>query len=298
MEDKKNSCKNDDKKSESCAEFDKNDMSDKKSEEDISEENWPGESNAAKILKSTGWNKDENEPPCVVKKAGFFENYWYHHKWATIIAAFFIFIGGVLIFQMATKEKIDIYMLYCGPASITGERNRAIVSVIGQTMSEDYNGDKKKGVMFSTLSYMNKDQIEAAEKSNPGSFVNTQVNMSNYNQFQSELMVGNTVIYLLDPSLYESIRGNGVFVRLDEIFDSDLDSAMDEYGIRLSDTKLYKYYTALQVLPEDTVMCVRRVSDMSVFKGKNKAKKNNEYHVKMIKDIISFEYPEGYTETD
>ena len=34
------------------------------------------------------------------------------------------------------------------------------------------------------------------------------------------------------------------------------DGAVDEYGVRLGDTEIYKYYQVLQVLPEDTIVCL------------------------------------------
>ena len=45
---------------------------------------------------------------------------------------------------------------------------------------------------------------------------------------------------------------------------------LDEYGVRLGDTELYEKYKVMQLFPEDTVICLRILSEVGASKGKNR----------------------------
>ena len=44
--------------------------------------------------------------------------------------------------------------------------------------------------------------------------------------------------------------------RLTDVLGTMPESTVGECGVRLGDTQLYRYYDALKVLPEDTVVCI------------------------------------------
>ena len=81
---------------------------------------------------------------------------------------------------------------------------------------------------------------------------------------------------------------------LSEIFDEIPEGAIDEYGVRFSETKLCKFYDAAKIFPDDAVIALRRLSTMSVFTGKKKAEKKYEYNLDFFKKMLTFDYPEGY----
>ena len=103
-----------------------------------------------------------------------------------------------------------------------------------------------------------------------------------------EVIAGESVIYLLDPALYESVKAAGGILPLSEVLDTVPSGAIDEYGIRFSDTALYDAVSALQYLPEDTVLCIRKVSTMSVFKGQKKSEEMHARHVELFRQIVAF----------
>ena len=52
-----------------------------------------------------------------IKKGKFLrwlENFWYHYKWHSLIAAFLIFTVTVCTVQMCRKESYDMHILYAG----------------------------------------------------------------------------------------------------------------------------------------------------------------------------------------
>ena len=104
-----------------------------------------------------------------------------------------------------------------------------------------------------------------------------------------EVVAGNSVIYMLDPLLYESVKDAGGLLPLAEVLDEIPQAAIDEYGIRLGDTALSESITGLQRLPEETVLCIRKVSTMSVFKGQKKSEEAHARHVELFRQIAAFE---------
>ena len=258
-----------------------------------------GESNAAKRIRVLTADdfKDEPEKPIRMDTADKITNFWYHHKWKVIIGTFFAVIFGICIAQFASKTTPDICMMYVGPQYINASDNESINRALTSVMS-DYNSDGKVGLQFATIVYLNEDQVKAKEDAAHARgeyFVfDAAANSSNLEQFNYEVMTGNTVIFLLDPAMYEDImdKGMGIFLKLSDVFDELPDAAIDEYGIRLGDTELYSYFTALKNFPRDTVLCIRDVRTMSFYKGKKKMSDILERHVQMMRDLVMFSDPE------
>ena len=74
----------------------------------------------------------------------WFDNFWYHHKWKTIIALFLVVVILVCVLQMCQKEESgDITVLLAGPYGFSDEaaynnlRNALSLSVY----LKDYDGN-------------------------------------------------------------------------------------------------------------------------------------------------------------
>lgn len=237
----------------------------------------------------------------------WFENYWYHYKWHTIITLFFAVVIGVCGYQFITREVPDVYVMYAGPEYVSAGEVISFKSAFKDNM-EDYNGDGEKGVTLITLTCVSEEKIEALESEADAEseefYIDLAANAQNIKQFDMEIFAGEAVVCLLDPSLYERVHSEGGFMKMSEIFTEEELASLelelyDECGIRLGSTKFGKFYSVMSGLPEDTVLCIRKVSTISVFKGKKKYEKLHDYHVDMFKNIVGFEYPEGYVpETD
>ena len=46
------------------------------------------------------------------------DNFWYHYKWHSLIALFFVLVITVCSVQMCTREEYDIHILYAGPDDV------------------------------------------------------------------------------------------------------------------------------------------------------------------------------------
>lgn len=231
---------------------------------------------------------------------GWFDNFWYHHKWKVIIAVFFVIVFGICIYQYATRDVPDVYVMYAGPSYMSAGNVISYKSAMKDVM-QDYNGDGEKGMTLVTLTCVSEEKIEKmkaeAEAESQEFYIDLGANAQNQRQFDMEIFAGEAVICMLDPELYESVKEAGGFMKMSDIFtEEELDGVKlyDECGIYLHDLKFGKFYGVMANLPEDTVLCVRKVATITVFKGKKKYEKLHEYHVDLFRNIVNFEYPEGY----
>ncbi len=257
------------------------------------------QSAAARVMRGLGTDKEER-PEIEVEPVSFWENFWYHHKWKTIIIGFFAMLLIVCFAQMETQDKADVYFMYAGPGFLTANEARRMQDAVKQIMP-DYNEDGEKGVFLADFNYLSEEQIARkraqAEEEGVDLIFDNYGNANVYEQYEMEVIAGESVIYILDPGLYENVKKAGGLMPLSEVLEEVPAEAVDETGIRLADLKFARFFTAMDVFPEDSVLCIRRVSTMSVFKGKKKTERIHAYHTDLFRKIVTFEFPEGYTET-
>lgn len=218
------------------------------------------------------------------------ENYWYHYKWTTIITAFFVFVLGIGIFQMCTREDYDIDILYTGPAMLSTEEKRDLASAFASVMPSDYNDDGEKTVMINDITILSDEQI--AEKEAEAKAESDQL----YYDYSSRedaisrvgtlLTTGETVICLMDQYMYDKYKSDGAFVALEELLDSKPEYAIDDYSVYLMDTPFGQYFSACMALPSDTILCVRRSSVF--FTGKKSAEEQYQLSIETFKNLFTF----------
>lgn len=258
------------------------------------------ESNEAKKLKALGLNDEvKEEEPLKINKLA---NFWYHYRFRIIMIAAFAFIITVATVQFVSRQNPDVSVIYAGPQYITANQNKAFCDVL-QGIAEDYNEDGKTYVQLNDMIFMSDDQMteyieRVAEEEGETAAVDKLTNKQTYERFTYEIFGSNSSICILAEDQYESVAAENGFVPLSELFDEIPDGAIDEYGIRFSETKLCKFYDSAKIFPDDAVIALRRLSTMSVFTGKKKAEKQYEYNKDLFMKILNFEYPEGYTEPE
>ncbi len=261
------------------------------------------QSNAAKRLQMQG-KMEEEETPIPVEKESFLSNFWYHHKWKVILTAAFAFIFLSVGTQFLSKSNPDIKILYAGPLYFTPNQSQG-VSLCLQDLMEDYNGDGEKKIAITDMVYMTAQQMldaqAEAEARGEEFAVDRQSNAQTAEQFTYEIMAGDSWLCFFAPDQYASVADAQAFVPLTEIFGEVPEGAVDDCGIRISETKFYKYYTAMQIFGEDTVVALRKLTTFNKMKGEEKMRSIHGYHKDLFYQMGTFAYPEGYTppeETD
>ncbi len=249
---------------------------------------------SARIMRGLGLDK-ETQPEIQVEPVGFFENFWYHHKWTTIIVSVALLIVLICTMQMCARETPDVYVMYAGPGFLTANEAREVQNSFRQVM-EDYNEDGERGVMLNAINYLTdaqiKEKLDAAEKDGVDLIIDYAGNNDAYERFSLEVLAGESVICILDPSFYARLRGAEALMPLEEVLGYVPEEAIDEYGIRFRDTAFSEFFTATHVFPEDSILCIRRVSVMSAFKGQKKTERAHAYHTELFRSVAEFSLPE------
>lgn len=280
-------------------------MNDKENEnENINKNETPetdeNESLAARRIKALGEDKQETETEEPVK-INRLANIWYHYKVRIIIIAAFAFIISVAMAQYLSRSDPDVYILYAGPDYITANGNTEFCDVL-ESLIDDCNGDNKVYVQLNDMVFMTEDQanayIEYCDETGEDMMLDMLSNKQMNERFTYEVFGGDASICIFSEDQYDSVAEADGFMKLETLFDEIPEGAIDEYGVRLSETKLYKFYDCARIFPEDAVIAIRKVSTMSAITGKKKAEKRHGWSEELFKAILNFEYPEGYVPTE
>lgn len=222
---------------------------------------------------------DKREIKIRGKGSSKLSNFWFYYKWHIIIAVLAVAVIAICTFQACNREKEDMSVVYAGSTYIDGSKYDEIAKLLSSVLPEDIDGDGKKNVSFVKYQIYSNDEINDLKSS--GSTVDTARNSSNYSSFTTYMMTGESSVCFLSKDIYESLRDNGRLKALSEIFGEVPSNAYDEYAVRLADTDLYRYNSAVQIMGEDTFICV-------ALKNVNKNEKNYAHEVNMFKAIVNY----------
>ncbi len=195
----------------------------------------------------------------------WFDNFWYHNKWKTIAALFVTFVLSVCIIQSCTREKPDVAVMYAGDYLYSGSETVTVKQELASVLPMDYNRDGEKVVGLVSYHVMTEEQLKKyqeelqADSNEDGVYerVDTSYFTNQKQLCDSYLMTGECAILLVDESIYKRLAAEeGRLRKLSEVFATVPDSAFSEYGIRFSETALYKNAEQLGKLPESTVLCL------------------------------------------
>ncbi|MBE6607930.1 MAG: hypothetical protein E7633_05210 [Ruminococcaceae bacterium] len=242
---------------------------------------------------------DPNEIKRPTSFKAWVENYWYHYKWHTIVAVFAVILGAMLVFQMATKEKYDIKVIYSGPAQLDGGELEKVSNAFTELLKEDLNGDGKINAITYGEYLLSPEQQKALEdeakkqsiaENTEYVFLYTAENRNNaLNNTNTLVAAGEAIICLMDKYNYDILRSNNAFATLEDILGYKPDFARDDYSVYLKDTDFGKYFeSAFELLPEDTILCIR---GKVVVGGDREYEEIYKGHTKLFEKIISFEIP-------
>ena len=119
-------------------------------------------------------------------------------------------------------------------------------------------------------------------------FVDKSFNSKEYETYNNYVMTGESSVLFLDPWLFEKLVAADRVARVEDVIGYTPEAACGEYGVRLGDTELYREYGVMQLLPEDTVICILRP-----YVAGNSSKK--EYYARekaMFEALVTFESEE------
>lgn len=229
---------------------------------------------------------EEKEDEKKGKFAAWFDNFWYHYKAQTLIALGLIVTVVICTTQIITNEKYDYYMLYAGP-QILAVQDLTYIQRAVSTVGSDLNGDGEVKVALKDIVMLSPEERAAAIEEKDAEF-NPEFIQTEMTDYYQQIMAGDAAIMLLSPYMYGQAKESGLFMPLSEIFNEIPDSAYDESGITLSKTVFGKSFNGIDDLPEDTILCIRRVTSFQNMKNSKKAEKDFAANLELFKTIVNY----------
>ena len=213
------------------------------------------------------------------------ENFFYHYKWHTIVALFLVFTIVICSLQMCQKVSYDIHIMYAGGEEIGKTASGGDISEYQKLNSAlmrvtpDFDENEERNVNLLTLFIPSDKEIEEIKKSE-GYELNIGMVLENQNIFQQNILYSEYSICLLSESLFLEWSENQavtLFAPIGQYTNGNTEDYdfVNEYGIRLASTSLYES-AGIQILPEDTVICIRVFSEVS--SRFNKAENQENYN--------------------
>ena len=197
------------------------------------------------------------------------ENYWYHYKWHTIIALFFVFTFVVILVQCSSRETYDLTVTYAGPRILNTVEQDGFGSALEAVLPADYDGNGNKAVQLVTYGVYSEEELFLAYSSEgpDGTRVTDDFDYSNARKqnvdestaFSTFVKTGESAILFVSPYVYEAYGLSTLAVPLAETFGSEIpEGAADDYAVRLKDTGFYAAYATVRELPDDTLILLMR----------------------------------------
>lgn len=229
----------------------------------------------------------------------WFENYWYHYKWQTLIALVFIVTFAIGFGQIfAEKNNYDVYALYAGAEYLQKLPHDEILNVLedaAETVSKKSDkgeGKDKNDANLQMLIYLTDEQIEAQRKEveEKGEvFVFNYVENNNvFRTYMKQLVSGENVIMFLDPAMYDTAEVNDALYNVQDIIGRKIPGMTESgKGIVLGESGLFEKYPAFAAMPEDSVVCFKKVTHAMKLIGKSESKDSHTFQLDVARELFS-----------
>lgn len=178
---------------------------------------------------------------------------WFYYKWMIICAAVVLVMIVTCFVQCASKDTVDAMVMYIGDHYLPIEYVRSLNASLENVMSNDFNNDGKKTVDFLQI------RLDMYTPDGYGSGGKKEIykpseQVETLQRIEVETATGQSVIYVLEPTLYESYKH--VLAPLKDVLGYTPENAVDDYGIKVSSLEVYQD-TYLSYLPKDSIICIR-----------------------------------------
>ncbi len=208
----------------------------------------------------------------------WFENYWYHYKWMTLILAFSLIALSVCLIQCSQKNEYDMYALYAGPTLIGGAESMQLRDAINDHMDAE-----RQNVCLNNFVYVSSSKKEEYKEGD--AYVNDGINMQQTSDFFDFLYTASFNMLIVDGELYSLIRKDEILTPVSDISEKAASISADGYSIRLYDTSLPEKYAVFSKMPEDTVLCYRKNVLMQNL-ASSKSAESYEYQKNVFKKMV------------
>lgn len=192
------------------------------------------------------------------------DNFWYHYKWTVIVVTFFVTVGIICFVQFFSRPKYDTSIAIATSYRMKEDEYEAFEALVEELLPDDFDGNKKKNVNVIMYQYyspaeIEQERAEAALRETDAFIINQQYNNSELGAFTNLTMTGETSVCVVSPDIYAQLIEKKRLLPISDLYGADTLPAGvrdDGRGIDLQKTDLYKYNPAMQVLPENSILCI------------------------------------------
>ena len=225
------------------------------------------------------------------------ENFWYHYKWHTIVALVILIMATVLILQTCSRVSYDAYILYAGPYEIKKTSQNGDIAPYSEALSslkrvcEDYDNDGNVNVTLQNLFVLNNEEAEELYDLNPGYSVNTTLVQEDTKSLSQNMLYGDYYLCFLSERLfleYEERYGGAMFCPVSDYLSPDGEYELASAGgVYLRSLGIYSLPEICN-LPEDTVVCLRSLSEVSSKLNKSESREAFSRGEDVFKNILEY----------
>jgi len=225
----------------------------------------------------------------------FLENFWYHYKWHTLIILFFIVTLAIGLTQVITeKTSYDVYMLYVGPDHMQVTFRDDVVKIFtdaAEKIAKESGDDSPQEVNFQQMVYLTEEVIkkrtEEAEKLGQTYTYHPVANREVLETFMKQMTGGENVILFLEPELYDTARVNSALYKIEEVLGKNFPGTDEKgYGVSLKDSGLTDVYPCLRLLPENSVICFKKIGHAQSMIGKKESDASHKFQLAVAVEVF------------
>ena len=220
------------------------------------------------------------------------ENFWYYHKWHTIVAAFLVVAILIMTLQFCQKTSFDAHIVYAGHYEIermSGDGDSPYSNILSELklVTPDIDGDGTINIDFRNLFVINDAEAEALIQGKDGYEINYNLVKEDSNTFYQLMLMSDYYVCFLSERLFleYSEKYDGIFAPIAPYTAEGKEyEYVGESGIYLRSLDGFGTLPEFSKLPDDTVICLRALSDMSKSRYKDTFKASEQ----IVKNILSY----------
>ena len=221
------------------------------------------------------------------------DNFWYHHKWKTIIISFFVIVFLIGFVQCMQKTDADVSILYVGPELVTGEEYDMMEKSLESRIDRDYNDDGKITVQITDRVYLTDAQLKEkeAEAAAEGEalFYNKAAIKTSLDEARQWIQSGAMLIAIMDYEVYKTFDKvqSKLFVPLSDYLDEVPSYAYDEYSLNLKDIPYVQFSSAFDTISKNAVIVLVEPTWTSKL-SKDEMAERYKTHEELMQNIVKF----------
>ena len=245
----------------------------------------------------TNANSDTGTPQAPQTILSKLDNFWYHYKWHTIVALFLIFAITICSFQMCSKTKYDVHILYSGSYEIKRTSTDGDIAEYAKFLSsfkrvtDDYDNDGNISLSLKDLFMLSDKEIEEIQKADSSIEINRSLLIENKNILSETLIYSDYYVCLLSKSVYDEYKTVDDIEMFSPLSSHVHDGTSVEFytdtAIYLSSTGFYSL-PGISNLPDDTLICLRSVSAVANHFNEKDATEARRRGIDVVENIINY----------